>query len=152
MDHLRLTVRPATSDDAEGVARCLAEHGYPTPVAAVLEKLDALSTSSTDKVFVALVGGSLLGTASVHLIPLFHAHGYLARLTALSVAGSHQRRSVGRALVAAAEDWALGSGALRVEVTSGDHRPAAHAFYAALGYEPNKRRFLKFLSRQGAAS
>ena len=152
MEPLGLRIRTATTEDAEGIAHCLAELGYGTPVCVVREKLDAFSTSNTDMAFVASNSESLLGTVSVHLIPLFHAYGYLARLTALSVAKSHQRHGIGSALVNAAEKWALEAGALRVEVTSGDHRPGAHAFYASLGYESNERRFIKFLSRQGVSS
>lgn len=152
MERLSVRVRVATTEDAAAIAHCLAELGYGTPVAAVQEKLDAFSTGNTDRAFIALSGESLLGTVSIHLIPLFHAYGYLGRLTALSVAKSHRRHGVGRALVDAAEQWALGAGALRIEVTSGDHRPGAHAFYASLGYESNERRFLKVLSRQGVAN
>ena len=36
-----------------------------------------------------------------------------------------------------------GPGARRVEVTSGDHRPAAHAFYQAIDYAVDERRFVE---------
>jgi hypothetical protein len=37
--------------------------------------------------------------------------------------------------------WA--HGCIRVEVTSGDHRPDAHAFYERMGYKSDCRRFIK---------
>ncbi|OLD51200.1 MAG: hypothetical protein AUI63_00960 [Gemmatimonadetes bacterium 13_1_40CM_2_60_3] len=82
----------------------------------------------------------------MHLVPLFHAAGNLARLTALAVVPGHQRKGVGRALVTAAEAFAWEHDCRRVEVTSGDHREDAHRFYHALGYEMDERRFIKHQS------
>ena len=146
MEPAGLCVRAATPEDAPGIGECLSALGYATPVAAVEQKLEAFRSSAADKVFVALADGMIAGTVSVHLIPLFHAFGCLARITAASVVEGHQRSGIGTALVLAAEKWARASGALRMEVTSGDHRPGAHAFYAALGYASHERRFLKSLA------
>src|SRR5207247_643498 len=76
----------------------------------------------------------IVGVVSVHLVPLFHAAGNLARLTALAVVPGHQRKGVGRALVAAAEAFAWQRDCRRVEVTRGDQRAGAHTFYRALGF------------------
>jgi len=140
-----VTVRPASLADAMEVANCLAELGYGTAVEVVTEKLIAVAASDAGAVFVATGAASerMLGVASVHLLPLFHAPGSLARLTALAVRRSAQRRGVGRALLAAAEAFAWAAGCKRMEVTSGDHRPAAHAFYRAVGYIEDERRFIK---------
>jgi hypothetical protein len=46
-------------------------------------------------------------------------------------------------LVDAADQLFISSGCIRAEVTSGDQRPEAHAFYQAQGYMPNERRFIK---------
>jgi GNAT superfamily N-acetyltransferase len=140
-----VTVRPASLADAADVASCLAELGYGTPVEVVTENLVAVAASDADAVFVATESQSatVLGVASVHLLPLFHAPGSLARLTALAVRRSAQRRGVGRALLAAAEAFAWAAGCKRMEVTSGDHRPAAHALYRAVGYLDDERRLIK---------
>jgi GNAT superfamily N-acetyltransferase len=74
---------------------------------------------------------------------LLHALSPLARITALAVRNDVQGRGVGRALVEAAEAWAWTEGAARIELTSGDHRLAAHAFYRSAGYAVDSRRFLK---------
>ena len=140
-----VTVRRAALGDAADVAGCLAELGYGTRAEVVTEKLVAVAASDVDAVFVATdpESGTVLGVASVHVLPLFHAPGSLGRLTALAVRRSAQRRGVGRALVAAAEAFAWAAGCKRMEVTSGDHRPAAHAFYKAVGYAEDERRFIK---------
>jgi GNAT superfamily N-acetyltransferase len=144
---MKFTVRRAEAGDAPAIAVCLAALGYATPPALVAEKLATLVGSSSDVVLVAddpTTG--ILGVVSVHLVPLFHAPGNLARLTALAVVPGHQRKGVGRALVAAAEVFAWQRDCRRVEVTSGDHREDAHTFYRALGYDVDERRFIKHRS------
>ncbi len=137
--------RRAEIADAEEIAGCLAALGYGTPAALVAERLREFAGGVADAVFV--VGGSpgapLLGVASAHVLPLFHAPGLLCRLTSLAVRAGAQGGGVGRQLVSAVEAWAWSQGACRVEVTSGDHRAGAHAFYEALGYCLDERRFLK---------
>lgn len=138
-------VRRAVASDADGIATCLAALGYGTPAALVAERLAAFDASVADTVWVAgdAAGTSLLGVASAHALPMFHVTGQLVRLTALAVRPEAQGRGVGRALVDAVEAWAWSVGARRIEVTSGDHRPGAHAFYVRCGYAEDERRFIK---------
>src|SRR5438045_8374752 len=144
---MRFTVRRAEAEDAPAIAVCLAALGYGTSTTLVAEKLSALMGSSSDTVLVAEDPTTgIVGVVSVHLVPLFHAAGNLARLTALAVGPGHQRKGVGRALVVAAEAFAWQRDCRRVEVTSGDHREDAHTFYRALGYEMDERRFIKHRS------
>jgi hypothetical protein len=42
-----------------------------------------------------------------------------------------------------AEDFAWDNGCVRIEITSGEHRAGAHAFYEAIGYKQDSRRFIK---------
>jgi GNAT superfamily N-acetyltransferase len=145
MPRADVRIRRAVAADAAAIAECLGELGYGTPAALVAEKLAALAESRADAVFVAAdaATGRVLGAAGVHLLPLLHAPGHLARLTALAVRTEAQRAGVGRALVDAVEAFAWAAGCRRVEVTSGDHRPSAHAFYRAAGYRVDERRFVK---------
>jgi hypothetical protein len=48
---------------------------------------------------------------------------------------------LGRRLVAEPEEFARNNDCARI--TSGDHRPHAHAFYEAIGYFQDCRRFIK---------
>ncbi len=94
--------------------------------------------------WVAVCGDGVAGFLSFHAIPLFHEPGRLGRITAMAIDPAFQRQGVGRALVAAAEVFAIQSGCQRMEVTSGDRREKdAHVFYRALGYDSDCRRFLK---------
>jgi len=143
---MKFTVRRAEAGDAAAIAVCLAALGYATPPALVAEKLSTLGSSSDRVLVVEDPTTGIVGVVSVHLVPLFHAVGNLARLTALAVVPGHQRKGVGRALVTAAEAFAWEHDCRRVEVTSGDHREDAHRFYHALGYAMDERRFIKHQS------
>ncbi|HZU90798.1 MAG TPA: GNAT family N-acetyltransferase, partial [Stellaceae bacterium] len=55
---------------------------------------------------------------------------------AIVVDAAGRGRGIGKSLMAAAEDWAAGRGYDSVSLYSRTARAAAHAFYAALGYEP----------------
>ena len=143
---MKFTVRRAEAEDADAIAVCLAALGYATPTALVAEKLSTLGGSSDTVLVAEDPTTGIVGVVSVHLVPLFHAVGNLARLTALAVVPGHQRKGVGRALVTAAEAFAWEHDCRRVEVTSGDHREDAHRFYHALGYAMDERRFIKHQS------
>lgn len=143
-------IRIAVPQDAAAIASCLAELGYGTADKLVRERLRDFSTGANDKVFVAEdAHGRVMGVASAHRLPLFHVSGYLVRITALAVCKSAQGTGLGRMLMSAVESWAWGAGARRIEVTCGDHRPAAHAFYQAVGYAIDERRFIKSSPVQG---
>ena len=141
-------VRRASIEDAAQAAACLSDLGYATEVGILTATLAKLGDSPFDAVFVAVDDSAhqVIGVLSLHLIPLFHVPGHLARLTAVVVRAGARRRGVGRQLVTAAESFAREAGCQRIEVTSGDHRPEAHAFYVHLGYSVDERRFLKYLA------
>jgi GNAT superfamily N-acetyltransferase len=126
-----MEVREATAADAEAVSRLLSELGYPATPRAVSERLDLLT--HWDRVLV--TGDGRSGLVAVHRIPRLAEGDVVARITALVVAADARRHRVATALIAAAEDVALGWDSL-MEVSSGrrSERDAAHAFYEALGY------------------
>ena len=136
-------IRRPRRDDAPAVAELLAALGYSSPVALVEQRIAACADSAETAVFVAESGQRVVGVISCHCIPLFHADGSLGRITSLVVAPDYRQRGLGRLLVCAAEEFAWVHGCLRVEVTSGDHRADAHAFYESLGYQLDCRRFIK---------
>ena len=136
-------IRCAQCSDASSVAELLTALGYPSSVAQVERRLAEHLTSAHSAVFVAESDRRAVGCLSFHCIPMFHEDGFLGRITSLVVAPEYRAHGIGRRLVVAAEDFARTHGCLRVEVTSGDHRLAAHAFYEHLGYRCDCRRFIK---------
>ncbi|RYD73986.1 MAG: GNAT family N-acetyltransferase [Verrucomicrobiaceae bacterium] len=138
-----IAVREAVAEDALQIAGLLGALGYPSTETLVRDRLAHLSVRAEDAVFVADYAGELAGFLSFHISPLFHAEGCLGRITALAVSTRFQRSGIGRQLVAAAEQFAWTHGCVRIEVTSGDHRLDAHAFYEAVGFRMDIRRFIK---------
>ena len=120
----------------------------------VADRLRQFATSATDAVFVAAGHPEMpvAGVISIHLLPLFHTSGYLARITSLAVLARAQRHGIGLALVKAAEAFAWEHACQRIEVTSGDHRRGAHAFYQRIGYALDERRFIKHAAESRVTS
>jgi GNAT superfamily N-acetyltransferase len=77
---------------------------------------------------------------------VIHRSRDVAWLTALVVEESARGTGVGRALVAAVEQFAEAAGCERLSVTTHERRADARAFYTRLGLEQTGRRFGKSLT------
>ena len=141
-----MRVRVADAADAAAVATLLAHLGYPAEAAEVPARLAALSAAAGAVLLIGEPSGPALGLVGLHAFPVLHAAAPVAYITALVVAPEARGRGVGRALVAAAEEWALRSGCGRLTVTSAERRADAHAFYPAAGLPYTGRRFSRPLS------
>lgn len=136
-------IREATAQDAPYIVGLMEQLGYGATIDLIQAKLALLQESAQDIVLVATVNGIVSGVISLHITELFHAAGRIGRITSLVVDSGHREGGVGAALVSKADDYFLSKGCVRAEVTSGDHRPIAHAFYQAQGYVSDERRFIK---------
>ena len=138
------SVRRATDDDASALAPLLAYLGYPAAAADLPTRLARLRAAGDDA-FVAEVGSTIVGLATVHSRPVLHHALPVAQLTALVVPPEMRGRGVGRALVTVAEQWAREHGADRLVVTTALHRAEAPLFYERLGFDHTGRRYVKRL-------
>jgi len=139
-----VAIRPAVADDAPELATLLAHLGYPADAAALPDRLLRLRAGGDDA-FVAVLDGATVGLATVHARAVLHVARPVAQLTALVVPPEMRGRGVGRALVAAAEQWARAQGAERLVVTTALHRADAPLFYERLGFEHTGRRYVRRL-------
>jgi GNAT superfamily N-acetyltransferase len=136
-------IRDAALEDCGDIASLLGELGYPATEQFAREQAARFGSRLDAKVLVAEIEAEVVGVLCVQIIPLFHLSEGLARITTLVVSSRFKRHGIGRRLVEHAEAFAWEYGCARIEITSGDHRSAAHAFYEAIGYEEVNRRFLK---------
>jgi N-acetylglutamate synthase-like GNAT family acetyltransferase len=137
-------IRAAAPHDCAHIAVLLSELGYPATEEFVRDRLAAISPRPDAKVLVADLDTEVVGLVCLQIIPLFHLAEPLGRMTTLVISSKFQRYGIGRRLIAEAEMLAWEHGCGRIEITSGDQRGDAHAFYEAVGYEQVSRRFIKF--------
>lgn len=152
-----IRIRPATATDAAWIlplAPRLHDFGPPPwrsrevmdqAAARVVER--ALTGAGADVIVLAAVdaAGRGFGFAHVHTARDFftgETHGHVSDLV---VATGAEGRGVGRALMAAAEDWARGRGyrLLTLNVFGENHR--ARELYTRLGYQPDTTKMVKEL-------
>lgn len=139
-------IRIASTADAEQIAQLCGQLGYPATSSETEERLRAVSRSSEHVVYVAEVGGRLVGWIHVYARPSLTTE-YSAEVAGLVVDEQYRSGGVGQALLAEAERWAKDKGCRSVRLRSNVTRERAHAFYERLGYETVKtsRSFCKFL-------
>lgn len=137
--------RAADSADSGALARLLAELGYPATVEEIPGRLSALTNFPAALALVATRNDVVVGLITSHVFPSIHSAQPVAWITALVVSTEHRGKGVGSALVARAEQWAAGKGAIRVAVTSGLQRESTHRFYEQRHYERTGLRFAKTL-------
>ena len=138
-----IDVRPARDDDAQALAELLGHLGYPAPAADVPARLARMRSRGDADTLVAIVGGRVVGLATVHARDVLHQARPVAQLTALVVPPDMRGRGVGRVLVGEVERWAADRGADRLVLTTALHRAEAPGFYERLGFEHTGRRYAR---------
>jgi GNAT superfamily N-acetyltransferase len=134
-------IRPAQDEDAPAISALLDELGHPLAPAAVRTQLDRLRAWSQCFTLVAVARGEVVGLVSGFATPVLHRERPVGRISALVVRGSEAGRGIGTQLLRAAERSLEDLGCARLEVTSAEHREAAHRFYLARGYRKQGLRF-----------
>ena len=138
------TVHEARDRDRAAILGLLAELGYPSDAETLDRRLGRVGREPSIRMIVAEQDGRIVAFASLHVLHLIERPP-LGRLSAIVVTEPARRGGVGRALVERLEGEARTMGCDRVEVTSGEWRAEAHAFYRELGYEETSKRFIKSL-------
>ncbi len=144
-----ITVRDASVGDAETVARLLAEMGYPTTPEAAAAHIERFGGDHASRLQVAdLTAERVVGLVATHIVPRLDDDAFTCRVTDIVVSAAHRRCGIGSALMAAAEQQARRAGAPRLDLSSGEWRADAHAFYKRHGFETRARSFTKRLPTQ----
>lgn len=126
-------IRLATVEDAAEIARLSAELGYPSTPEEVASRLTALLPLATHFVAVAEGADFLLGWIAAER-RLILEYGERAEIVGLVVSEGARRNGVGRALVSAAERWAVSQEVEVISVRSNIARSESHPFYESIGY------------------
>ena len=108
-------------------------------------RLERFAADPQSRAIVAEVDGEVAGLVATHLVPRIEDDAPSCRVVGIVVAQRHRRAGVASALIAAAEAEALAHGSRRLDLSSGDWRADAHAFYERAGFEHRAQAFIKRL-------
>lgn len=136
---MNVLIRPVRAADAPRLIRLLDQLGYPTELDAVTSRLAGILRSATGQVLVAISAEEprIDGYIGVERRLVLEEHERV-EITGLVVDAADRRSGLGRALVNAAEQWALQHDLHTVVVRSNVVRPESHPFYEAMGYQRTK--------------
>ncbi|AXB44745.1 GNAT family N-acetyltransferase [Amycolatopsis albispora] len=125
-------IRPARADDGPRLTGLLAQLGYPSELDVVTSRLALVLNSAAHGVLVA-AGSRIDGCITVER-RLALLEDERVEITGLVVDSASRRVGLGRALVRAAEQWAVRHGVHTMVVRSNVVRPEAHPFYEDIGF------------------
>lgn len=141
---LKLSICPAVSEDADAIA-ALNEScfGIRFPAEKVKKQLARLILLPTERVFVAVYRGRLIGFAHASSVWRTDCAPY-KEIRAIAVEKEYRRKGVGRALWQAVEEWATEEHCETVVAVVGGSR-SAQAFCAACGCDEQqgKKQYMK---------
>ena len=137
-----MRVRRMRERDARAVADLSGQLGYPATAAQIRRRL---AMQEKDRDSAALVfedeEGRIAGWAHVIGRHFLESDPY-AELAGLVVDAGARRKGVGRALVTAAEKWAMGRGYATLRVRSNVKRMEARPFYEGMGFTITKSQYV----------
>lgn len=113
------------------------EMGYDYPKEETRLRIKNILESEQDKIYVAELGGSVVGYVHANDYNLIYAPA-MKNIMGIAVDNMHKRMGIGKALLAAVEAWAKADGAKGVRLVSGETRKEAHIFYERCGYTGGK--------------
>jgi ribosomal protein S18 acetylase RimI-like enzyme len=129
-------IRPARAADALRLAGQLAQLGYPSELDSVTRRLAGILKSAAQQILVAAPPdhSRIDGYIGLERRLTLHQDEHV-EITDLVVHAATRRSGLGRALVAAGEQWAAQHGLHTMVVRSNVARPESHLFYERIGYQ-----------------
>ena len=114
------------------------------------DRIEEIRSDPRNFLLVVEEAGRLVGTAFVTLCldPMFAFRPY-AVVENIVVSEGERRKGIGRGLLEHIDDIATREGCTKIMLLSSSHRTEAHAFFARVGFDPEKKRgFVKYLTRR----
>ena len=135
-------VRNAKPADATRLSELIGELGHQVDGKVVRKNLAPLRAAGETPI-VATLGKEVVGLCGIHRMLALHRDHLVGRINILIVTESARGQGIGRMLLEEAEKRLRKLGCGRIEITVGEERHAAQAFYRHLGYERTTIRFQK---------
>ena len=131
-------IRRATLADAEAIAALSGELGYPASTQQMSERLAVLLLQDTQFIAVAVTAEGDVRAWIAAEQRLLLEYGEKVEIVGLVVGAAARRGGVGKALVAAVEQWTRQQRLTIVAVRSNAARAESHPFYEQLGFVRRK--------------
>ncbi len=136
------TIRRASASDLDGLAALFDAYRrfyeQPADLALARDFLEARLARDESVVFVAEAGAGLVGFCQLYPTWCSVAAGKTFVLYDLFVADEARRSGAGRALMLAAQAFALEAGAVRIDLSTAHTNSRAQALYESLGWKRDK--------------
>lgn len=132
-----MIIRKMEFKDLPEVSRLAHELGYPNTLEELEIRFKAVSQGDGE-LMVSLSENVITGWIQVNKDVLSLLVDPRAEISALVVGEKYRNQKMGKALVKAAEEWALSNGLNVMRVRSNIKREKAHRFYEREGYEIKK--------------
>ena len=138
-----IRIRPAERDDVAAIAAMFAQdtlggHGDsadPADLPDYFSALDRISASPNDRLFVAVLGGEVVGTFQTTLITSLTGKGSSSlTIEAVHTRSDRRGQGIGEAMISHAVEQGRAQGVRLVQLTSNATRLDAHRFYTRLGF------------------
>jgi GNAT superfamily N-acetyltransferase len=108
----------------------------PTDAAPIAEAFDAIASDPNAFLYVAVLGGLVVGTFQMHVLRhLTHGGAKFAQIEAVAVSRASRGQGIGTEMMRFAVAEARRLGCTRAQLTSQKRRTRAHTFYERLGFE-----------------
>lgn len=136
MSNAELQIRPASAADAVALSRLTSELGYDADCAESYEHtLKLVLDAANHGIFVADLGGAVVGYALAHVHYRLGLAGPMVTLDELVVSHDARGKGVGTALTAMVGEFAADMGARRVELTTARTNDSyRRGFYGRAGF------------------
>jgi GNAT superfamily N-acetyltransferase len=141
-DLAQITIRPATTADADRLATLLTDEGYPAGPSDLARRIERFD-GGPSRVLVAEQAGEVLGFVAFHLVERFETEDTFIRLVTVVVDPGARERGIAKALLAEVEQIGRAEGVAFLEVTSGHHRPEARMLFESVGYDATVTTYLR---------
>jgi len=141
MPAMPFEIRRMRADDVAAVAELCGQLGYPATPGQIEARWSPIASDRGHGVFVGTKGGRVVAWLHVAIRPLLESD-LSAEIWGLVVDQHERGAGIGRALVAAAEQWAIEAGCTAMRVRSRVERSRAHVFYEREGYARIKSQYV----------
>lgn len=136
-----MIVRPALCEDAPAIHELTVFMGYQCTLEDFRARLEEILGAAENEIFLACDDVALAGWVHIFVARRLGVPGFV-EIGGIVIREQHQRRGVGRLLIAQCESWARDKYYTSMRVRCSTLRPEAHAFYQAAAFDMTKSQFV----------